>query len=125
MSSTMKAPFYPIIYVRGYAGSESAVEETVATPFMGFNLGETEDTDATTDSSAALARWRSVSSVPTGWGPDSAESSCTITRRSPWGGSSTVTGEATGSRSASIYWRVSSRIWDCQPMPGQGPGWLT
>ena len=42
MSSAMKAPLYPIIYVRGYAGSESAVEETVATPFMGFNLGATK-----------------------------------------------------------------------------------
>lgn len=42
MSSKMEAPFYPIIYVRGYAGSESAVEETVATPFMGFNLGATK-----------------------------------------------------------------------------------
>ncbi len=34
--------FHPIIYVRGYAGSESAVEETVATPYMGFNLGATK-----------------------------------------------------------------------------------
>lgn len=42
MGSKLEAPFYPIIYVRGYAGSESAVEETVATPFMGFNLGATK-----------------------------------------------------------------------------------
>ncbi len=34
-------PHFPIIYVRGYAGSEDAVEETVATPYMGFNLGST------------------------------------------------------------------------------------
>ena len=34
--------FHPIIYVRGYAGSESGVEETVATPYMGFNLGATK-----------------------------------------------------------------------------------
>ena len=34
--------FHPIIHVRGYAGSESAVEETVATPYMGFNLGATK-----------------------------------------------------------------------------------
>ncbi|MGB0954300.1 MAG: esterase/lipase family protein, partial [Planctomycetota bacterium] len=33
---------HPIIYVRGYAGSQSEVEETVATPFMGFNLGSTK-----------------------------------------------------------------------------------
>jgi hypothetical protein len=32
-------PFHPIIYVRGYAGNQSEVEETVATPYMGFNLG--------------------------------------------------------------------------------------
>ena len=35
-------PFYPIVYVRGYAGSQSAVEDTVATPYMGFNLGSTK-----------------------------------------------------------------------------------
>lgn len=32
-------PFYPIIYIRGYAMSQSAIEDTVATPYMGFNLG--------------------------------------------------------------------------------------
>ena len=35
-------PFYPIIYVRGYAGSQGEVEDTVATPYMGFNLGSTK-----------------------------------------------------------------------------------
>lgn len=35
-------PFYPIIYVRGYAGNEDLVEETVATPFMGFSDGATK-----------------------------------------------------------------------------------
>jgi pimeloyl-ACP methyl ester carboxylesterase len=35
-------PHFPIIYVRGYAGSEELVEETVATPYMGFNLGSTK-----------------------------------------------------------------------------------
>lgn len=39
---TMKAPYYPIIYVRGYAGDENAVEDTVADPYMGFNLGATK-----------------------------------------------------------------------------------
>jgi len=39
---SMKAPYYPIIYVRGYAGSEQAVEETVATPYMGFSDGATK-----------------------------------------------------------------------------------
>ena len=32
-------PYHPIIYVRGYAGTQSAIENTVATPYMGFNLG--------------------------------------------------------------------------------------
>lgn len=35
-------PYFPIIYVRGYAGTEAAVEETVATPYMGLNLGSTK-----------------------------------------------------------------------------------
>ncbi|MCH7651060.1 MAG: hypothetical protein IIA63_07860 [Nitrospinae bacterium] len=35
-------PFYPIIYVRGYAGTQGEVEDTVATPYMGFNLGSTK-----------------------------------------------------------------------------------
>jgi len=38
----IKAPFYPIIYVRGFAMTQSAIEETVATPYMGFNLGSTK-----------------------------------------------------------------------------------
>lgn len=42
MQSAIEAPAYPIIYVRGYAGNEDAVEETVATPYMGFNLGSTK-----------------------------------------------------------------------------------
>ncbi|MFN3985765.1 MAG: esterase/lipase family protein [Rhodocyclaceae bacterium] len=36
------APFYPIIYVRGYAMTESEVADTVSTPYMGFNLGATK-----------------------------------------------------------------------------------
>lgn len=38
----IKPPFYPIVYVRGYAGSQSEVEDTVATPYMGFNSGSTK-----------------------------------------------------------------------------------
>jgi len=38
----IKHPFYPIIYVRGYAMSQNEIEETVATPYMGFNLGATK-----------------------------------------------------------------------------------
>lgn len=33
---------YPIIYVRGYAGGQSEVEETVADPYNGFNVGSTK-----------------------------------------------------------------------------------
>ena len=35
------APFYPIIYVRGYAMTEQEQNETTADPFNGFNLGST------------------------------------------------------------------------------------
>ena len=35
-------PFFPIIYVRGYAMTKSEIEATVATPYMGFNLGATK-----------------------------------------------------------------------------------
>ena len=37
----MKAPYYPIIYVRGYAMNRGAINETTADPFCGFNLGST------------------------------------------------------------------------------------
>ncbi|WP_333500244.1 hypothetical protein [Kluyvera sp. CHPC 1.2972] len=36
-----KSPFYPIIYVRGYAMTTRDVNETTADPFNGFNLGST------------------------------------------------------------------------------------
>lgn len=35
-------PFYPIIYVRGYAGTQGEVEDTVSDPYMGFNTGSTK-----------------------------------------------------------------------------------
>ena len=37
----IESPYYPIIYLRGYAGSQGEVEDTVSTPYMGFNLGST------------------------------------------------------------------------------------
>jgi hypothetical protein len=37
----MQAPYFPIIYVRGYAMTESERDETAADPFCGFNLGST------------------------------------------------------------------------------------
>lgn len=40
--STIKAPFYPIIYVRGYAMTPAEIAATTATPYMGFNLGATK-----------------------------------------------------------------------------------
>ncbi len=36
------APYYPIIYVRGYAMTPGEIAETVSTPHMGFNLGSTK-----------------------------------------------------------------------------------
>ena len=35
------APFYPIIYVRGFAMTQKEIEETSADPFCGFNIGST------------------------------------------------------------------------------------
>lgn len=35
-------PHYPIVYVRGYAMRPADIAETVATPYMGFNLGSTK-----------------------------------------------------------------------------------
>jgi hypothetical protein len=36
-----KAPYYPIIYVRGFAMTRSEIDQTTADPFCGFNLGST------------------------------------------------------------------------------------
>ena len=35
-------PYYPIIYVRGYAFSQEEVNQTTEDPYMGFNLGATK-----------------------------------------------------------------------------------
>ena len=35
-------PYYPIIYVRGYAMTPAEIAQTVSTPYMGFNLGATK-----------------------------------------------------------------------------------
>ena len=37
----INSPYYPIIYLRGYAGTQGEVEDTVSTPYTGFNLGST------------------------------------------------------------------------------------
>ena len=39
MPRPITPPYYPIIYVRGYAATMRQIEETVGTPYMGFNLG--------------------------------------------------------------------------------------
>ena len=38
----IKHPYYPIIYVRGYAMTQGEIDETSSTPYMGFNLGATK-----------------------------------------------------------------------------------
>lgn len=38
----LDAPYLPIIYIRGFAATRSEIENTVATPYMGFNLGSTK-----------------------------------------------------------------------------------
>jgi hypothetical protein len=40
--SALQHPYYPIIYLRGYAMTQDEIEDTVATPYMGFNLGSTK-----------------------------------------------------------------------------------
>jgi pimeloyl-ACP methyl ester carboxylesterase len=36
------APYHPVIYVRGFAGTQGEIEDTVADPYMGFNVGSTK-----------------------------------------------------------------------------------
>lgn len=35
-------PYHPIIYVRGFAATAGAIDEAVADPYMGFNVGSTK-----------------------------------------------------------------------------------
>ena len=37
-----KSSVHPIIYVRGYAMTQEEIEDTVADPYMGFNLGSSK-----------------------------------------------------------------------------------
>ena len=39
-------PRHPIIYVRGFAATQGEIEETVADPYMGFNIGSTKSRKA-------------------------------------------------------------------------------
>ena len=41
-ATVLEPPYYPIVYVRGYAGSQGEVEETAADPYNGFNIGSTK-----------------------------------------------------------------------------------
>jgi pimeloyl-ACP methyl ester carboxylesterase len=42
MPTPSRHPYHPIIYVRGFAASQGEIEETVADPYMGFNIGSTK-----------------------------------------------------------------------------------
>ena len=35
-------PYYPIVYVRGYAGNDDEIDDAISDPYMGFNLGATK-----------------------------------------------------------------------------------
>lgn len=39
--ATLQPPYYPIIYVRGFAATMSEIDEATADPYMGFNRGST------------------------------------------------------------------------------------
>ena len=39
----IQPPFFPIVYLRGYAGTKGEIEDTVSTPYMGFNRGSTRN----------------------------------------------------------------------------------
>jgi len=42
MPAATQHPYHPIIYVRGFAATQGEIEETVADPYMGFNIGSTK-----------------------------------------------------------------------------------
>ncbi|SEH56196.1 PGAP1-like protein [Rheinheimera pacifica] len=42
MATNSQHPYHPIIYVRGFAATQGEIEETVADPYMGFNVGSTK-----------------------------------------------------------------------------------
>ncbi len=42
MSINTHHPYHPIIFVRGFAMTQSEIEEAVADPYMGFNIGSTK-----------------------------------------------------------------------------------
>ena len=40
--ATLSAPYFPIIYVRGYAMTPAEIADAVSSPYMGFNVGATK-----------------------------------------------------------------------------------
>lgn len=42
MTTSSQHPYHPIIYVRGFAATQGEIDETVADPYMGFNIGSTK-----------------------------------------------------------------------------------
>ncbi|MES1927328.1 hypothetical protein [Salinisphaera sp. T31B1] len=42
MPLNSRHPYHPIIYVRGFAATQGEIEDTVADPYMGFNIGSTK-----------------------------------------------------------------------------------
>ncbi|OOO00915.1 MAG: hypothetical protein USCGTAYLOR_02889 [Chromatiales bacterium USCg_Taylor] len=42
MPTASQHSYHPIIYVRGFAATQGEIEETVADPYMGFNIGSTK-----------------------------------------------------------------------------------
>ncbi len=42
MTTASQHPYHPIIYVRGFAATQGEIDETVADPYMGFNIGSTK-----------------------------------------------------------------------------------
>src|SRR5262245_58320794 len=42
MPTAPQHPYHPIVYVRGFAATQGEIEDAVADPYMGFNLGSTK-----------------------------------------------------------------------------------
>jgi len=42
VTTNAEHPYHPIIYVRGFAATQNEIDETVADPYMGFNIGSTK-----------------------------------------------------------------------------------
>lgn len=39
--ATLRAPYFPLVYVRGYAMTPAEIADAVSSPYMGFNVGAT------------------------------------------------------------------------------------